>query len=104
MSDTARPSPWQTLINAINDGLAILDRNGRVMRCNASLAASLGRPQEQVIGLPCRDLVPGGPEFCPFGQVVQSRQRVIVEQTVGDRWFRVTLDPVRDPRGAVAGA
>src|SRR5512135_1348751 len=42
--------PYRVLIEAINEGVATLTRDGTVVYCNARLAAMLGLPMEQILG------------------------------------------------------
>lgn len=103
MSDPSRPSAWQTLLDAVGDGFAVLDRTGRVVRCNVAFAAILDRPAEQIVGRSCLELIPSNPEFWPFASMVRTRTRVSVERSLTGRWFQLTLDPVSDNGGAVVG-
>ncbi len=41
---------WETTFDALSEGLAVVDDNGRVRRANRSLAAMLGQPLPAVIG------------------------------------------------------
>jgi two-component system NtrC family sensor kinase len=41
---------WETAFDALSEGMAVVDQEGRVRRANRSLAAMLGRPVIDVIG------------------------------------------------------
>lgn len=49
--------PYRLLVEAMNEGAAILDGAGGVLHSNAKLAAMLGAPQERVLGVPLAGLV-----------------------------------------------
>ena len=48
---------WEGTFDAIEDPLAILGEDGIVMRANAALARSLGRPLPEIVGRPYLDLL-----------------------------------------------
>jgi signal transduction histidine kinase len=44
------------------------------------------------------------PEGSPFLRMLHTGHREAVELTSGDRWLRITFDPIRDSEGVVKGA
>jgi len=49
--------PYSVLVETMQQGAAMLDRNGGIIYCNASLAALVGQTRESLIGVPLKVLV-----------------------------------------------
>ncbi len=49
--------PYSVLVDTMQQGAAMLDRNGGILYCNASLAALVGQTRESLIGVPLKALV-----------------------------------------------
>jgi PAS domain S-box-containing protein len=49
--------PYSVLVDTMQQGAAMLDRNGGILYCNASLAALVGQTRESLIGVPLKGLV-----------------------------------------------
>lgn len=88
---------WETVFNAIGDGVCLLDDEGRIQRCNRALTELVGRGREDIIGVPFADLMAdsftGEPFTLPTSQCV-PHQREIAEIAAGSRWLRVTSEAV----------
>jgi PAS domain S-box-containing protein len=97
---------WQVTFDAISDGVVLLEHQGRVIQANAAMERILGRSWDAISGHPIHDLlaVPSDLESSPFLRMLETGQREAVESTSGDRWLRVTIDPIRDASGVVKGA
>ena len=96
---------WQATFDAISDGVFLLDRAGRVVRCNRALADLVGRPADQLVGRPAEDLHQKLPAAAvPFTECLATRKRARADLTVGDRHYRLTADPVLGAAGDLAGA
>ncbi|HMB04793.1 MAG TPA: response regulator [Isosphaeraceae bacterium] len=93
---------WQATFDAINDGVALIDHRGSLLRCNRSLEQILGRPGTALIGRPFPEVLALGPD-CPEGPLVdrmlQAHGRQTLALSLGDRWFRLTADPLHDEGG-----
>jgi PAS domain S-box-containing protein len=105
-SARAAAAQWQATFDAIPDGLAVLDRQGRLLRCNRALAGLLGRGVAEVLGRPYGELLraafgdAAGPLLNLLGEGAPLPPG---ELALGERWFRVSSDAVRDDRGEVVG-
>src|SRR5262249_40519811 len=98
---------WQTLFDSVSDGICLLDRQGRVRRCNRALADLLGRPITAILGQPYPELwrdVLRGAEAPVWLDNLDARRRLDEEAPLGERWYRVSIDPVVDEQAAVCGA
>jgi PAS domain S-box-containing protein len=97
---------WQTTFDATADAVCLLDREGRVLRCNQAMTALLGRPGAAAVGRPCRDLLPGEPGAAAESlraHAQEARRRGARDVPAAGRWFRLTVDPVLDENGGVSG-
>ncbi len=99
---------WHATFEAIDDGIFILDKQHRILRCNEATGRILGLPVEEIVGRHCYELmhhsdapIPG----CPVSRMYESRLRENEVVQVGERWFNVRAEPVTDlfdnPAGAV---
>ena len=50
---------WETAFDALSEGIAVIDDEGRVRRANRALASLLGMPLQNVIGTPLADALLG---------------------------------------------
>ncbi|HUH66243.1 MAG TPA: PAS domain S-box protein [Syntrophales bacterium] len=98
---------WRTTFDAMKDMVFLLDREGKIKRCNIATAAYFDRPLEEINGRNCCEFIHGTTvpaEQCPFQRMLQTKRR---EHTVMQRrgkWFDVVVDPLLDDAGDVKGA
>jgi len=96
---------WQSTFDAIGDGVAVVDHDGKIQRCNRRLTELLGRPSEELNGSLCYRLWGTLPEERqPFFRAVLNRRRESIELEYDSKVILVTVDPVFDETGAVTGA
>jgi len=103
----AAAAQWQRTFDSISDAVSLVDLDGVVLRSNRAMARLVGRPQEEVVGGRCWELVHGaGARFeeCPIHRMRGSRQKEQTVLTRGDRTLEITVDPILDPRGEPVGA
>ncbi len=98
---------WQTMFDAIGDGVCLVDADGTLLQCNRSFARLVGaRPDALVrrrweeihkeLGLPRSDGA--------FHDMLASGQRERREWWVAGSWYRITADPMLDESGTLRGA
>ena len=106
--ETARIArEWQTIFDATNDGIWLLDKKQRVVRSNKTADQLFQRPGGGAVGQHCWEIVHGttGPiPDCPVERARKSLHREDMELLIGDRCYRVTADPILDAAGQFAGA
>jgi PAS domain S-box-containing protein len=97
---------WQATFDAMSDGVALLDQEGTVLRCNRALERLAGRPAAQIVGRPWLDMVAGLPGFdgTVFRRMLATGRRETAELPVGERWFQVVADPMWDEAHGHSGA
>jgi len=97
----------ESTFDAISDPLCLLDCEGRVVRCNQAMTRFVGATETELIGRDHASFLPApgeGAHADPFRRMTQSKAREIETVQRGDRWLRVTCDPVLDDAGALTGA
>lgn len=98
---------WQATFDAINDGLALVDREGVILRCNRSLERILDLPASAIVGRRCFEIarsalvtVPSS----PFLKMLETRRSERTELRTGQRWIAISSDPLTDDAGTITGA
>jgi PAS domain S-box-containing protein len=99
-----RALEWEATFDAITDGIALVDLEGRVRRCNSALPVVLDSPASAIVGSPLDALLPPAEGERSLWAALDSGKRQFAERTVGDRVFSLTVDPVRDSGGSRHGA
>jgi PAS domain S-box-containing protein len=97
---------WQTTFEAMREGVALLDGDHRIMRCNRALGALLGRHAAGLLGLAWTEVMPcaaDGAACCPVVQAATRGQRATREFRWDGRWLEVAAEPLRDEAGAIGG-
>ncbi len=96
---------WQVTFDTISDGVILLDRTGRALQANSAMEAILAKSWNEISGQTLHNLLslPATDEASPFQKMLRSGQGQADEFTVGDRWLRLTVDPIRDASGVVKG-
>ncbi len=99
----------ETIINSIDDGIAVFDAERRVIAANDAFLLRTGRYRDQVLGTCCRnaDAAICQVDDCPTIGCLESgeRQVRICERRAADgavAWEEVHTSPIRDPSGQVA--
>jgi len=103
----ASSQQWHAAFDAMNDSICLIDRRGKILRCNRATARLLGKPVADILGRHCWQLVHGTAkpiEDCPILRMKASRHREHIELPMGKRWFSVTVDPVFDNAGRLIEA
>lgn len=107
--ESARSSAqeWQTTFDAINDGVSLLDQEGRILRCNGAMSQLFDRPFNEIMGCYHHELMLAelgvGDGAC-FRLAKETHRRQVLELQAKGRWFGKTIDPVLDEQGAFTGA
>jgi PAS domain S-box-containing protein len=96
---------WEAAVEAIGDGIAVVNAAGRIERANSGFAALLGLAKPAIPGMLCTALwgeLPADKQ--PFLHAMQSGRRETIELERGSRRLNVTVDPILDGLGVPAGA
>jgi signal transduction histidine kinase/DNA-binding response OmpR family regulator len=97
---------WQTTFDAMNDGVFLLNSQGRVLRCNMAMSQFLNKPYAEIIGYQHQDLLLPilGMTESSFLQVQKTQGRESLEVHIKGQWYAVTVDPMYDQHQAFSGA
>ncbi|MBD2164245.1 response regulator [Calothrix membranacea FACHB-236] len=98
---------WQTTFDSINDGVCLVDREGRIRRCNRAMIQLVCKHKSEILGRLYHELINAelgmGDGTC-FRRAQETHQRQVLEFQSQGRWFAKTIDPVFDQLGTLTGA
>jgi PAS domain S-box-containing protein len=94
---------WQSTFDALIDGIAILDPQGKILRSNRALGVIAGRAHAELIGLLWHDLFPGEPAECAVQSMRKSAQREVRERSYDGKVVRFSCDPICGKTGEITG-
>jgi putative nucleotidyltransferase with HDIG domain/PAS domain S-box-containing protein len=97
---------WRQTFDAMHDSVAVLDARGVVLRCNKATTELADLAFDRVIGGHCFEAFHGTADFgadCPHQRARASGHSESSVLQQGDRWLRVTFEPVVDAAGGFAG-
>jgi len=100
---------WVSTFDAMSDWVSLIDLKYRILRSNRSGEKFVSVPLGEMIGQTCYNLVHGMEEpipECPLHKMLQTHQREVADLHVqeGNRWLRITVDPVKDEDGNLVKA
>ena len=102
----AAASEWRQTFDAMSDPVALLDDEGRVLRCNAATLTHTGRDYGDVIGRHCYEVFDDATTFHPYCPQRSARasgqtESLLIER--GDSCLRVSFQPLVDLAGVASG-
>jgi two-component system, cell cycle sensor histidine kinase and response regulator CckA len=95
---------WINTFDAVSNAIALVDREGKVQRCNRAMQGLLDRPFREILGLPLSELFGVAldkSESYPLQQALKSGHRESQVIEFEQRWFQVHVDPVSESGQAV---
>jgi PAS domain S-box-containing protein len=104
------PISWETLFDAIEDGVCVKSLDSRIVCANSAFANIIGKPLEQIIGRRCAEVFGCAnetgaiPEFCAraaVGDTGYAAYEEIRGKQSGQR-LRLRVSPARDETGRIA--
>ena len=97
---------WRTTLDGMRDAVCLINRDGRIRRCNEAMRKFLGKPYDAIVGQNCWKLIYGTRQ-APRGCAITSRRRgkreIIVTRLLQHRWYQVSTDLIRDQQQRVVG-
>jgi PAS domain S-box-containing protein len=98
---------WQTTFDSINDGVCLVDWDGKFLRCNDAMSRLFCQPASKILGCAHDEVLKAtlgvGDGTC-FRLAKATHQRQVLELHAKGRWFAKTVDPVLDEQGIFTGA
>ncbi len=101
---------WETSVDAIEEGIILVDKSGRLLRVNRTVAHWLKTTPEAMVGQRCQAVLHGTdepPSDCPFVRVLASPEHMSeahVEYLRMEGTYRCVAYPLQESRGALTGA
>ncbi|MGZ6275808.1 MAG: PAS domain S-box protein, partial [Syntrophales bacterium] len=98
---------WRKTFDGISDIVCLLDREGRILKCNKALTHLLGKPFSEIINRTHLEIVHGAPmpiEESPVERLWKTHHRETDILLINDRWFSIAVDPLLDEAGRLVGA
>jgi two-component system NtrC family sensor kinase len=86
---------WQTAFDALNDGLALADSNGRTIRVNATFMQLLNLVAADVEGKKLADIFQAKFQMSLESFLESTGKGRLGELPFGDRWLRVRYDTIK---------
>ena len=102
----AAAGQWRETFDAMTDSVALFDKGGSVLRCNAATVKLVSRSFEDIIGRPCYEVFHGTEEFhpqCPQRRALESGHTETSVYEQNGHWLRATFAPRVDDAGQVSG-
>ncbi|MFQ5713561.1 MAG: PAS domain-containing sensor histidine kinase [Candidatus Scalinduaceae bacterium] len=104
LSNSARE--WRTTFDAMGDAISLLDKDGKIVRCNKAMVNMAKKPFGEIVGTSCCKFIYGAAEpigECPTVKVMKTHKRESSILLVGDSWLDVIAYPVLDEKGTLVG-
>ncbi len=97
---------WQATFDAVSDGIALLDKEGRIIKCNATFESLLKRAAGELVGRTFRQIQSGSltdeADDIPF-VIPDCRTRQSTEKNCFGKCLLITCDPILDSQGCSVG-
>jgi signal transduction histidine kinase/CheY-like chemotaxis protein len=90
---------WQATFDALSEGVAIVDANGTIQRCNRAMTSCLGKTYGEIEGASVPVLLRQC--FGPQTEIPEGTR--LVELKAGSRFFRLSFDPISSSEGVLEG-
>lgn len=98
---------WEKIYDAIGDPIFILDSTGLILSMNEASEELLEVKFQDIKGSRCYEIVHKTETFvegCPFRKSMETKNRESYKLQIGTRWYRVSVDPIKNSEGGVIGA
>ncbi len=100
---------WEQTVDAIDEGIALVDQDCRILRANRVLANWVGIPSTQLVGYRCFEIFHGvstPPKDCPHMRLLKSREPAEgeVESLRLSKTFWLKTYPLRNAAGEHIGS
>ncbi|MFB3894996.1 MAG: HD domain-containing phosphohydrolase [bacterium] len=98
---------WRATFDAINDAVSLLDKDGKIIRCNKSFQQFIQKPFKEILGQFIWKLVYGTeapPEICIFHKMKTTNHRATSLIEINHQWLLISFDPLTNDDGKLSGA
>jgi PAS domain S-box-containing protein len=97
---------WRETFDSVGDAICLLGTDQRVLRTNRAMNELVGKPEQELVGRHCWEIVHGSNQpipDCPIKKVQKSIKKEELELHIRDQWFRVIVYPLYDEQKNVTG-
>ena len=104
---TAAAESWRSTFDAVEDAIWVMNLDRRVLRANRATERIFGAQLSKVVGKLCCEVAHQSISTlscCPFQKMLDSGQRASMQIAISDRWYDVSVDPVKNDAGVITGA
>jgi PAS domain S-box-containing protein len=100
---------WERTFDAVPDPIVLLDKDHRIIRLNKAMAALVGRPVEQCVGLKCHQVMHGSdspPPYCPHSLLLTDHREHKTVQFLNlfGIFFEISVSPLFNRDGELFGS
>lgn len=98
---------WNVTFDAMGNAVFLVNREGKILRCNRAMSSVLGKSFREIVGHPCWEVIHGISESrkeCLLKQMQKSCRREKGTLEIDERFFEVVVDPLLDQAGSLIGA
>jgi PAS domain S-box-containing protein len=92
------------LLNAIPDGLILIDQEKKIVAVNETMARRLGKTPAELRGVGIADIISGilsSVQLVQIDELFKTGKSTCFEEEVGGRWYETSIYPVSEPTGFV---
>jgi PAS domain S-box-containing protein len=103
---SASAEQWKTTFDAVEDSICLLDGENRILSANKATGVLCGTDTGSIVGKHCWEVIHASdaqPSYCLVGRMKDTLRRQSWEIDLADRHLEVTVDPVLDESGRLAG-
>lgn len=98
---------WSRSINAIRDGLMVMDNQRVIVDCNREVEKIFRLTREEIVGKRCDELhahIHCSDARCPLVKVRKRKSRETVVRCFNGKTYQITIDPIYEEGGEVNGS
>lgn len=98
---------WESTFNAVQDAVWVMDTDSNILLANPATSKLFGVDKEEfVTGRNCwevRRKIGHEAHACPLEKARKEKTRASTTVPLGDKWVRVTIDPILDSEESIKG-
>lgn len=98
---------WQSTFDAVEDAIWVMDADRHILRANRATEKIFHASVDTVVGRRCCEVAHNSSSpiaNCPFGEMIDTGHRASLQIVLGERWYDVSVDPVKTVSGEISGA
>src|SRR5512133_840837 len=107
MEIAASAEAWRATFDAVEDAIWVMDLDRRIMSANNATAQIFGTQLDQIVGHLCCEVAHhhSSPlSNCPFQNMLDTGHRASMQLTLGEHWYDISVDPIKNAKGEITGA